>query len=124
MPPGVEEDVKPAPAPGQPAAAPPTEAAQSAVRARHVELLDRLAITVVLAPLFLLAVDAGGLLYLALIFFLLGLAAWEYARLFEAARFRPARLLLVAGVLLLISTAQFPALNANGLLFGALILAA
>jgi phosphatidate cytidylyltransferase len=113
----------PAPAASQPPAEPTPDARQAAARARHTELLDRLAITVVLAPLLVLTVEAGGLLYLALIGLLLGLAAWEYARLFEAGGFRPARLLLVAGVLLLVSTAQFPALNPNGLLLALLILA-
>ena len=106
----------------KPRASAKTEADLAAARARHIELLDRLAITVVLAPLLVLTVEAGGLLYLALIGFLLGLAAWEYARLFEAARYRPARVLLVAGALLLISSAQFPALNPNGVLLGLLII--
>lgn len=96
--------------------------ANPAARARHLELLDRLAITVVLAPTVLLAVEAGGLLYLGLIGVLFGLAAWEYGKLFAVARFRPARLLLVAGVLLLIGTAQIPGLNPNGLLLALLIL--
>jgi phosphatidate cytidylyltransferase len=106
------------------AAPAPAEPSRAAARARHVELLDRLAITVVLAPLMMLAVEAGGPLYLGLIGLLLGLAAWEYARLFETARYHPARLLLVAGVLLLISTPYVPALNPNGLLLAVLILAA
>ena len=112
---------RPSTAGSEAAAHAPAEASQAA-RARHLELLDRLAITVVLAPLMVLAVEAGGLLYLGLIAVLLGLAAWEYGRLFAVARFRPARLLLVAGVLLLISTPQFPGLNPNGLLLAVLIL--
>lgn len=119
MPVGAEVDARPVRAAKRTA----TEAkpGQAAARARHVELLDRLAITVVLAPLLVLTVEAGGVLYLALIGLLLGLAAWEYARLFEAGRYRPARLLLVPGVLLLVSSAQFPALNPNGLLLALLI---
>ena len=109
---------------GRRRAAPPQAEASPAARARHLELLDRLAVTVVTAPLFMLAVDEGGLLFLALIGLLLGLAAWEYGRLFAAGRFRPARLLLVGGVLLLISAPQFPGLNPNGLLLALLILAA
>jgi phosphatidate cytidylyltransferase len=118
MPPGVKEPMHPAPA-----APPQTPLNPDAARARHMELLDRLAITVVLAPMLVLAVEAGGLVYLALIGLLLGLAAWEYARLFEAGGHRPARVLLVAGVVVLISSAQFPALDPHGLLLALLVLA-
>lgn len=86
-------------------------------------MLDRLAITVVLAPVLLMAVEAGGLVFLALVALLLGLAAWEYAHLFETARYRPARVLLVAGVILLAASAQYPALNPLGLLLALLVLA-
>jgi phosphatidate cytidylyltransferase len=104
-------------------AAPPAaaDANRAAVQARHAELLDRLAITIILAPAMMWMVEAGGLLYLAMLGLLLGLAAWEYARLFEAGQHRPARVLVVAGVLLLVSTAQFPSLNPHGLLLALLI---
>ncbi len=114
----------PAPA-AEPAGVPKAQAAEAsraAAQDRHAELLDRVAITVVLAPLFVLAVHTGGLLFLALISLLLGLAAWEFGKLFVARQHRPARVLLVAGVLLLLGSAQYPALNPSGLLLALLIL--
>ncbi len=128
MPAGASVTVEPAPAADAPPADVPhaqplAELSRAAAQARHAELLDRLAITVVLAPAMMWLIEAGGLLYLALIGLLLGLAAWEYARLFEAARQRPARVLIVAGVLLLVASAHFPALNPSGLLLALLILA-
>jgi phosphatidate cytidylyltransferase len=112
-----------APAADVPGAKPATGTDPAAAQARHAELLDRLAITVILGPAVLWMVEAGGLLYLAMIGLLLGVAAWEYARLFEARDQRPARVLLIAGVLLLVASAQFPVLNPHGLLLALLILA-
>lgn len=104
-------------------ARPPAEPDRAAAQARHAELLDRLAITIILAPTVVGMVEAGGLLYLTLIGLLLGVAAWEFARLFETRDQRPARVLLIAGVLLLTASAQFPALNPHGLLVALCILA-
>ena len=84
--------------------------------ARAVELRDRLAIAIVLMPIGLLVVEAGGLLYLLGILFVFSVAAFEFVHLFRAGKQRPALPLLLGGVLLLIAAAQFPGLNPNGLL--------
>lgn len=108
--------------PARAARRPPADADRAAAQARRAELLDRLAITIILGPAVLWMIEAGGLLFLAMVGLLLGLAAWEYARLFEARDQRPARVLLIAGVLLLLASAQFPALNPRGVLLALLIL--
>ncbi len=52
-------------------------------------------------------ISAGGLPYLAIILILLIIAAWEYARLFQAAGFRPATYLILAAVAAFLVTRHF-----------------
>jgi phosphatidate cytidylyltransferase len=94
----------------------PANPPQAPKAARNAELRDRLAITIVLLPAGLLIVEAGGLLYLLAVLFVLGVAAFEYAHLFRLGRQRPALPLLLAGVLLLVAAEHYPALNPLGLL--------
>ena len=86
-------------------------------------LRDRLAITLLLLPLALWIVALGGVVYLSGVLLAFLLAALEYVRLFQSGNQRPARPLVVGGVLLLIAEAQFPALNPHGALFALAILA-
>ncbi len=95
-----------------------------AVPGRRAELRDRLAISVVLIPLVFMVVEAGGWLYLLAVVVIFVLAASEFAHLFEAARQRPARPVLLAGVALLIAAEYLPRLNLGGMLPGLLVVAA
>jgi phosphatidate cytidylyltransferase len=92
--------------------------------ARADDLRDRLAVSVLLIPAALVVIEAGGWLFAGFALALLGQAAREYARLFAHTRFRPATLLVIAGVVLLAAAEQWPALNPAGLLPVALTLAA
>jgi phosphatidate cytidylyltransferase len=47
------------------------------------------------------AIAFGGVLYFLLMGFLLGAAAWEYVGMFQAVELRPARLVVVGGVLVI-----------------------
>ncbi len=58
-------------------------------------LLQRVLVAIVLMPIGITLIYFGGPAYVALIALILGLAAWEYAKLFRAGGFRPAGVLLV-----------------------------
>jgi phosphatidate cytidylyltransferase len=98
---GTRVQVKPPPAPDA---------------ARGAELRDRIAIAIVLIPTGLMVIESGGLLYLALVLFIFGVAAWEYVHLFRLARQRPAAPLVLGGAVLLIAAEHFPGLNPLGVL--------
>jgi phosphatidate cytidylyltransferase len=79
-------------------------------------LSDRLAISALLIPLAMWVIASGGTLYLATILLIFLLAALEYANIFKMAGLRPARPLIVGGVLALIAAQQLAFLNPRGLL--------
>ena len=83
---------------------------------------DRIAVSILLIPLAMSVIAAGGIVYLLGILLIFVLAAQEYAVLFRAGRFRPAQPLIVGGVALLITAEQFPALNPYGLAFALALL--
>lgn len=60
-------------------------------------LRQRVLVTVVLLPIGLILIYLGEIPFLLFITLFLGLAAWEYARLFQKGGFKPANLLVVAG---------------------------
>lgn len=66
-------------------------------------LLKRVLVVIVLLPIGLLLIYAGGIYYSLMVTLILGLAAWEYVRLFQAGGFEPAAILVPAGVLLLVA---------------------
>lgn len=70
-------------------------------------LVKRLAVTIVLLPVGLMAIHYGGLYYLALVFLLLCLAAWEYVNLFRQVGNHPAMGLVVGGTALLVLERAF-----------------
>jgi len=80
------------------------------------DLNDRLAVSILLIPAALLVMEIGGWLYLAVIVVMLLLAAREYVRLFANTHHRPARMIVLGGVGLLLITEQMPALNRSHLL--------
>ena len=75
------------------------------------DLNDRLAVSLLLLPAALLVMEVGGWLYVATITSLLLIAAREYVRLFVHTHYRPAAPVVLAGVGLLMVSAQFPGLN-------------
>ncbi len=78
---------------------------------------------VVLLALILPAIYFGGYLYLFYVGGFIGLAAWEYVRLFQLVKLEPSAVVTIAGTLLIVLVrALLP--HAAGLTFAGLILAA
>ena len=67
---------------------------------RNPMLVKRLLVTLVLLPVGLAAIVAGGWYLTALVALFMCLAAWEYVQLFRASGFYPAGVLVVGGTLL------------------------
>ena len=65
-------------------------------------LVKRLWVAIILLPAGLLLISIGGTPFALLIAAFLGLAAWEYDRLFRLGGFKPAGVLIPAGALLLL----------------------
>ena len=63
----------------------------------------RILVAVILLPIGLFLIILGGLPYALMIALILGLAAWEYAKLFRTGGLQPASFLIPAGVLLLLA---------------------
>ncbi len=64
-------------------------------------LAKRILVVIILLPIGLAAIFAGGWYLTALVALFMGLAAWEYVTLFRAGGLRPAAVLVVAGTVLL-----------------------
>ena len=64
-------------------------------------LRQRVLVVIVLLPIGLALIYLGGWAFSALIMLILGLAAWEYGRLFKTGGFQPAEVLLIGGTVLL-----------------------
>jgi phosphatidate cytidylyltransferase len=65
-------------------------------------LVKRLLVTIILLPVGMAAILAGGWYLTALVAVFMCLAAWEYANLFHAGGLRPAGILVVVGTLILL----------------------
>ena len=63
----------------------------------------RILVTVILLPIGIFLIILGGVPYALMIALILGLAAWEYVKLFRAGGLQPAGFLIPAGVLLLLA---------------------
>src|SRR4030042_2701897 len=63
-------------------------------------LAKRLLVAVILLPVGMASIWAGGWYLTALVAIFMGLAAWEYVTLFRLGGFKPALLLVVSGTLL------------------------
>lgn len=77
---------------------------------------ERLPVSIFLIPLAMWVIGAGHEFYLLGVLTIFWLAANEYATLFQRAQYRPARLLIVGGVLLMIAARDWPALNPHNVL--------
>ena len=87
-------------------------------------LRERLIVSFTLIPILVVIIILGGYFYRLTVLLAFGLAAWEYARLFNTAGLRPAMPLVVGGVLLFVIAGWAPALNLNGILMAGAVLAA
>ncbi len=65
-------------------------------------LVKRLLVTIVLLPVGMAAILAGGWYLTALVAIFMCLAAWEYVSLFQSGGLKPARVIVVGGTLLLV----------------------
>ena len=86
--------------------------------------LQRILVAIIIVPLTVGAVYAGGWVYLALILAMLGISAWEYWRLFQKGGLCPSRSILIAGVLLLAVSRAWEGFTNSDLLLSAIILIA
>ncbi len=87
-------------------------------------LAKRVLVTIVLLPIGLVVIWQGGLLYTLTIALILGLASWEYSRLFRTGGLQPANLLILAGVLLLVAGRAWNGFESSPWMLSLLILAA
>ena len=79
-------------------------------------LMKRTLAALALAAIGIPAMVVGGFFYFALIMVLLGIATWEYGKIFHAAGYNASTILLIGGVvLLIILRAYFPSIAPNGL---------
>src|SRR5260221_12709512 len=90
---------------------------------KQAELRDRLAVSVLLLPFVFLLVQLGGWLYLIAVLVILLFATVEFGGMFITMHQRPAVPLLVAGVALMVSAVQVPAINLAGGLPGLVVAA-
>ncbi len=86
-------------------------------------MLKRALVTFTLGPLALAAIWFGGIYYLLMVIFLLGVAAWEYDRLFHAGGLQPATILVVGGTLLIIGLRAWHGFAGSDWLVSLLVLA-
>ena len=86
-------------------------------------LVKRLWVTVILLPVGMAAILAGGWYLTALVAIFMCLAAWEYASLFKAGGFQPASVLVVVGTFILLIGRQLTGFDGSGWMISLVILA-
>src|SRR5512139_1052874 len=69
---------------------------------RNPMLVKRLWVAIILLPVGMAAILAGGWYLTALVAIFMCLAAWEYSNLFRAGGFQPAVVLVMASILMLL----------------------
>ncbi len=87
-------------------------------------LVKRLLVTIVLLPIGMAAIIAGGWYLTVLVALFMGLAAWEYVALFERVGFQPSRILVVGGTLALLVSRQLNGFDSAPWIISLLILLA
>jgi phosphatidate cytidylyltransferase len=85
-------------------------------------LFERIAIALLLIPFGIWVVGAGGWFFTLTIAAILGMAAYEYAKLFETHGYRPATMLLVMGTLAIVVVRYMTGFEFDALLLAALVL--
>ena len=60
-------------------------------------LRQRVIVTAILLPIGLVLIAMGGMAFMLFIALILGLAAWEYAKIFIEGGYKPAVILVIAG---------------------------
>ncbi|MBP1692990.1 MAG: hypothetical protein H6Q37_873 [Chloroflexi bacterium] len=85
-------------------------------------LAKRVLVVIVLLPIGLALIYLGGWAYTGLIALILGLAAWEYVRLFRSGGYQPATFLIVAVSVLMPLARGWKAFSLDGLILGCFIL--
>lgn len=87
-------------------------------------LAQRLIVAIVLIPIGVLIIAAGGWLFAAAVILALGYGAWEYWRLFTRGGYQPSAPVLVLGVMALALTRQVFHFNNSDLVLAGIILLA
>ncbi len=87
-------------------------------------LADRLKVAIIIVPLGIGVVAAGGWIFTGVLALLLGAAAWEYWRMFTGGKIYPAMWILVPGVALLAVARYLWGFNFSDLILSGLTLAA
>ena len=87
-------------------------------------LRQRVLVVVILLPIGVGLIYLGGWAYTAMIAVILGLAAWEYARIFKAGDFQPSDVTMILGVLLLTLGRAWDGFESAPLILSFLVLAA
>jgi len=85
---------------------------------------QRALVSLVLTPLAFWIIYIGGFPFFAILTVLLGIAGWEFARLFQAGGFRPAGFLIVAGVVAILLGRYFGILRGEPFANDALVFTA
>ena len=80
---------------------------QSRSNVRNPMLVKRLLVTIILLPVGMAAILAGGWYLTALVAVFMCLAAWEYVELFRAGGLRPTGVLVIGGTLILLLGRNF-----------------
>jgi phosphatidate cytidylyltransferase len=91
--------------------------------AKNNMLVKRLLVAIILLPLGMIAIVAGGWYLTALVAAFMGLAAWEYVVLFRSGGFQPAAVLVVGGTLLFILSRNLSSFESSPAMISLLILA-
>jgi len=85
-------------------------------------LVKRLLVTIILLPVGMAAILAGGWYLTALVAIFMCLAAWEYVELFRAGGLQPAGVLVIGGTLILLIGRNFNGFVSAGWMISLLIL--
>ena len=85
-------------------------------------LVKRLWVAIILLPVGMAAILAGGWYLTALVAIFMCMAAWEYSNLFRSGGLQPANVLVVAGTLLLLIGRNLTGFNSAGWMISLIIL--
>jgi phosphatidate cytidylyltransferase len=92
--------------------------------ARNPMLVKRFVVAIILLPIGIAAILAGGWYFTALVAAFMGLAAWEYCKLFNIGKLKPANFLVVGGSLLLVIGRNINGLASAGWIISLVVLLA